>query len=151
MFKVNIDSTSSLYLSTLQYIYDKYNTQIDTIDYLEEVSNPVFDWHTRCYKSKESRKVLLPSENLYNLTFKNENIQVTIKNITKENGELLPMALKLAKQNLTGTLNLTNPGLISHNKILEMYREIVDPNFTWKNLGWNVNVNLEDGLYKLLN
>ena len=47
--------------------------------------------------------------------------------------ELLPMALKLAKQNLTGTLNLTNPGLISHNEILEMYREIVDPNFTWKN------------------
>ena len=30
-------------------------------------------------------------------------------------------------------LNLTNPGVISHNEILEMYREIVDPSFTWKN------------------
>jgi len=28
---------------------------------------------------------------------------------------------------------LTNPGLISHNEILEMYKEIIDPEFTWKN------------------
>ena len=47
--------------------------------------------------------------------------------------ELLPMALELAKQNYAGTLNLTNPGLISHNEILEMYKEIVDPSFEWKN------------------
>jgi dTDP-glucose 4,6-dehydratase len=33
----------------------------------------------------------------------------------------------------TGTLNLTNPGLIRHNEILEMYKEIVDPKFVWKN------------------
>ena len=43
--------------------------------------------------------------------------------------ELLPMVLELAKKNHTGTLNLTNPGLISHNEILEMYKEIVDPEF----------------------
>ena len=36
-------------------------------------------------------------------------------------------------QNQHGTLNLTNPGLISHNEILEMYKEIVDPEFEWKN------------------
>jgi len=47
--------------------------------------------------------------------------------------DLLPCAIELAKQNYTGTVNLTNPGLISHNEILEMYREIVDPNFKWKN------------------
>jgi len=47
--------------------------------------------------------------------------------------ELLPMALELAKQNQTGTLNLSNPGLISHNEILEMYKEIVDPDFEWQN------------------
>ena len=28
---------------------------------------------------------------------------------------------------------MTNPGLITHNEILEMYKEIVDPEFTWKN------------------
>ncbi|RZD42815.1 MAG: hypothetical protein CXT73_02190 [Methanobacteriota archaeon] len=47
--------------------------------------------------------------------------------------ELLPMVLKLAEANYTGTLNLTNPGLISHNEILEMYKEIVDPEFEWQN------------------
>lgn len=47
--------------------------------------------------------------------------------------ELLPMVLELMKKKTTGTLNLTNPGLVSHNEILEMYKEIVDPDFTWKN------------------
>ena len=47
--------------------------------------------------------------------------------------ELLPYALDMARSGLTGTLNLTNPGLVSHNEILEMYKEIIDPSFTWKN------------------
>jgi len=47
--------------------------------------------------------------------------------------ELLPYALDMAKKGITGTVNLTNPGLISHNEILEMYKDIVDPSFTWKN------------------
>lgn len=47
--------------------------------------------------------------------------------------ELLPYALDMAKKRITGTVNLTNPGLVSHNEILEMYKEIVDPSFTWKN------------------
>lgn len=47
--------------------------------------------------------------------------------------ELLPMVLELMQQKTTGTFNFTNPGLVSHNEILEMYKEIVDPNFTWKN------------------
>lgn len=47
--------------------------------------------------------------------------------------ELLPKVIEMMKQNITGTINLTNPGLISHNKILEMYKEIVDPTFVWTN------------------
>jgi 3,5-epimerase/4-reductase len=47
--------------------------------------------------------------------------------------ELLPFVLDMMKNNHTGTINLTNPGLISHNEILEMYKEIVEPSFTWKN------------------
>ncbi len=46
---------------------------------------------------------------------------------------LLPKVIKMMEQKLTGTINLTNPGLISHNEILEMYKEIVDPKFIWKN------------------
>jgi 3,5-epimerase/4-reductase len=47
--------------------------------------------------------------------------------------ELLPIMLDMAKNNITGTINLTNPGLITHNEILEMYKEIIDPTFTWEN------------------
>jgi len=57
----------------------------------------------------------------------------SIKNSMTVLPELLPMAMKLAEQNERGTLNLTNPGLISHNEILEMYKEIVEPTFKWKN------------------
>ena len=47
--------------------------------------------------------------------------------------DLLPLALSLIKKNITGTINLTNPGTISHNEILELYTKHVDPTFTWKN------------------
>jgi dTDP-glucose 4,6-dehydratase len=47
--------------------------------------------------------------------------------------DLLPVMVDLSKRKQTGTINLTNPGTISHNEILEMYKEIVDPKFTWKN------------------
>lgn len=47
--------------------------------------------------------------------------------------ELLPLVIDMMRQWITGTMNLTNPGLISHNEILTMYKEIVDPDFTWNN------------------
>jgi len=47
--------------------------------------------------------------------------------------ELIPIMIDLASKWRTGTINLTNPGLISHNEILEMYKEIVDPDFNWEN------------------
>lgn len=47
--------------------------------------------------------------------------------------ELLPIMLDMSLyKKLTGTINLTNPGLISHNEILEMYKEIVNPSFVWE-------------------
>jgi len=47
--------------------------------------------------------------------------------------ELLPIMIDMAKKRTTGTVNLTNPGLITHNEMLEMYKEIVDPEFKWVN------------------
>ena len=47
--------------------------------------------------------------------------------------ELLPILLDMMKNKTVGTVNLTNPGLITHNEILTMYKEIVDPDFTWEN------------------
>ena len=47
--------------------------------------------------------------------------------------DLLPLVVDMMSKNTTGTINLTNPGLISHNEILEMYKKYVDPEFTWQN------------------
>ncbi len=47
--------------------------------------------------------------------------------------ELIPLAIDMAQRGEVGTINLCNPGTITHNEILEMYKEIVDPDFTWKN------------------
>jgi 3,5-epimerase/4-reductase len=44
--------------------------------------------------------------------------------------DVLPIIYDLMEKGHVGTLNLTNPGYISSNEIVEMYREIVDPNFT---------------------
>ena len=61
-----------------------------------------------------------------------ENI-CSIPNAMTVLDDLLPVALDMALKGMTGTVNLTNPGLISHNEILEMYKEIIDTSFTWKN------------------
>lgn len=30
-------------------------------------------------------------------------------------------------------MNYTNPGAVSHNEILQMYKDFIDPDFTWSN------------------
>lgn len=47
--------------------------------------------------------------------------------------EMVPIAIEMAKRNLTGIWNFTNPGAVSHNEILEMYRDYVDSGFKWVN------------------
>lgn len=47
--------------------------------------------------------------------------------------ELLPYSLEMSRRALTGVMNFTNPGAISHNEILQLYREYIDPEFTWEN------------------
>ena len=45
--------------------------------------------------------------------------------------ELLPMSVEMARRKLTGIMNFTNPGAISHNEILQLYKDYVDSEFTW--------------------
>jgi nucleoside-diphosphate-sugar epimerase len=47
--------------------------------------------------------------------------------------DMIPALVELAKNKTTGTVNLTNPGTIEHNEILELYKKYVDPKFAWKN------------------
>jgi nucleoside-diphosphate-sugar epimerase len=47
--------------------------------------------------------------------------------------DLLPAAIVMASHNDTGVYNFTNPGAISHNEVLTLFRDIVRPGFEWKN------------------
>ena len=47
--------------------------------------------------------------------------------------DLLPAAIILSEKNETGIYNFTNPGAISHNEVLQLFKDIVRPDFTWKN------------------
>ncbi|KAJ6292853.1 hypothetical protein OIU78_024931 [Salix suchowensis] len=61
------------------------------------------------------------------------NKVVNIPNSMTILDELLPLSIEMAKRNLRGIWNFTNPGVVSHNEILEMYKNYIDPNFTWAN------------------
>lgn len=62
--------------------------------------------------------------------------------------ELLPYSVEMALRRLvrgprasgacvswpqTGIYNFCNPGAISHNQVLELYRDYIDPDFKWAN------------------
>lgn len=47
--------------------------------------------------------------------------------------EMLPASLAMAKAGLTGVYNFTNPGVISHNEVLDLYTKYIDPTYTYKN------------------
>lgn len=47
--------------------------------------------------------------------------------------DLLPIAIEMTLRELKGKYNFVNPGTISHNQILDLYRLYVDPNFTYAN------------------
>jgi 3,5-epimerase/4-reductase len=46
---------------------------------------------------------------------------------------LLGLFVRMAIAGYTGCYNGCNPGALSHNEILEMYRALVDPTWTWQN------------------
>jgi len=47
--------------------------------------------------------------------------------------DLLPISIDMSEKELKGVFNFTNPGVISHNEILDLYKQYIDPNFSYKN------------------
>ncbi|CAL9050658.1 unnamed protein product [Musa banksii] len=61
------------------------------------------------------------------------NKVVNIPNSMTVLDELLPISIEMAKRSCRGIWNFTNPGVVSHNEILEMYKSYIDPSFKWTN------------------
>jgi 3,5-epimerase/4-reductase len=47
---------------------------------------------------------------------------------------MFPVIFYLMENNIIGSFNLVNEGLITHNQILELYKEIIDPSLSWTNI-----------------
>lgn len=47
--------------------------------------------------------------------------------------EMLPASLAMAKTGLTGVYNFTNPGVISHNQVMDLYKKYIAPTYTYTN------------------
>jgi hypothetical protein len=45
--------------------------------------------------------------------------------------ELIPLTIEMMVNKKIGTYNFTNPGIISENEILEIYKEFYDSNYYW--------------------
>ncbi|KVI01753.1 NAD(P)-binding domain-containing protein [Cynara cardunculus var. scolymus] len=58
---------------------------------------------------------------------------VNIPNSMSILDELLTISIEMARRNLKGIWNFTNVGVVSHNEVLEMYKQYINPQFKWTN------------------
>ena len=81
------------------------------------------------------RMPITPDDSPYNFITKIVNYQrvVNIPNSMTVLPALLPKMIDMSVRKITGTINLTHPGAISHNEVLQLYKMHVDPQFTWEN------------------
>ena len=47
--------------------------------------------------------------------------------------DLMPLLAAMADKKYTGLYNFTNPGVISHNQVLDYFKQIIDPELTYQN------------------
>ena len=75
---------------------------------------------------------ILSNKNFITKITKYEKV-VNIPNSMTVLYELLPISIKMMINKNTGIYNFTNPGVISHNEILDLYTKYIDPLFTYRN------------------
>eukprot|EP00549_Striatella_unipunctata_P025352 CAMPEP_0118682130 /NCGR_PEP_ID=MMETSP0800-20121206/5323_1 /TAXON_ID=210618 ORGANISM="Striatella unipunctata, Strain CCMP2910" /NCGR_SAMPLE_ID=MMETSP0800 /ASSEMBLY_ACC=CAM_ASM_000638 /LENGTH=312 /DNA_ID=CAMNT_0006578503 /DNA_START=88 /DNA_END=1026 /DNA_ORIENTATION=+ len=83
-------------------------------------------------------RVRMPiSDDLFHRNFVTKIVKyervVNIPNSMTVLHEMLPASLAMAKAALTGVYNFTNPGVISHNEVLDLYTKYIDPSYHYTN------------------
>jgi len=115
-----------------------------------ELDPPNFFGSFYSYTKGLVEKLLVPYDNLLNLRLRmpisddlgDRNFITKISRYAKVCNipnsmtildDLLPVAVVMSERRLTGVFNFTNPGAISHNEILELYKEHIDHEFWYEN------------------
>jgi len=92
----------------------------------------------KCYKGVAVLRVRMPiSDDLLPRNFltkisKYERV-VNIPNSMTVLFDLLPVSLIMSLRGFAGVYNFTNPGVISHNECLDLYKEYIDTSYTYTN------------------
>ena len=92
----------------------------------------------KCYPNCLILRVRMPiSDDLIHRNFVTKIVKyervVNIPNSMTVLTEMLPASLAMAQKGLTGVYNFTNPGVISHNEVLDLYTKYIDPTYTYTN------------------
>ena len=58
---------------------------------------------------------------------------VNVPNSMSDLDTLLPVSVKMSIDSIEGTFNFCNPGVISHNEVLDLYKKHVDNRFNYEN------------------
>lgn len=139
----------TVYATGCIFVYDEKHPEGSGIGFTEE-DQPNFDGsfysQTKGYMEPMLKeyptclilRVRMPvSDDLFHRNFvtkiaKYDKI-VNIPNSMTILTELLPASLAMAKKGLTGVYNFTNPGVISHNQVMDLYKKYIDPTYTYTN------------------
>lgn len=139
----------TVYATGCIFVYDEAHPLGSGIGFTEE-SEPNFDGsfysETKGYMEPMLKqypncmilRVRMPiSDDLIHRSFVTKIVKyervVNIPNSMTILSEMLPASLAMAKKGLTGVYNFTNPGVISHNEVLDLYTKYIDPTYTYKN------------------
>lgn len=139
----------TVYATGCIFVYDEKHAEGSGIGFTEE-DEPNFDGsfysETKGYMEPMLKhypncmilRVRMPiSDDLIHRSFVTKIVKyervVDIPNSMTILTEMLPASLAMAKKGLTGVYNFTNPGVISHNQVLDLYTKYIDPTYTYKN------------------
>jgi len=139
----------TVYATGCIFVYDEKHPEGSGIGFTEE-DIPNFDGsfysQTKGYMEPMLKeyptclilRVRMPvSDDLFHRNFVTKIVKyekvVNIPNSMTILTEMLPASLAMAKKGLTGVYNFTNPGVISHNQVLDLYKKYIDPSYTYSN------------------
>uniref|UniRef100_A0A7R9WWB4 RmlD-like substrate binding domain-containing protein n=2 Tax=Craspedostauros australis TaxID=1486917 RepID=A0A7R9WWB4_9STRA len=146
-YERNIHCT--VYATGCIFVYDEKHPEGSGIGFTEE-DTPNFDGsfysETKGYMEPMLKnypnclilRVRMPvSDDLFHRNFVTKIVKyekvVNIPNSMTILHEMLPLSLAMAQKGLTGVYNFTNPGVISHNQVLDLYKKYIDPSYTYQN------------------
>lgn len=131
------------------YSYDEQHPMGSGIGFTEG-DEPNFEGSFYSYTKKMLDKLLVEYPNVLNLRLRmpiSDDLHernfitkitryqkvVNIPNSMTVLHDLLPLISQMAERGLRGNYNFVNPGALSHNEILALYRDYIDPEFVWEN------------------